>query len=169
MTDFDIREKILELFQLERQRPNTEFDEAHFLDYLVSPPSRDNSLKNTFKGARKYYRFMKRVELEFRICFRLSEQDGYYSVDKFTQKVKERINKRKGNIMILKQRTAEKDRYYFESSLISILLGLYIWLGVNFVTLTLTFLIGVVVFWTLSARIHEKRHNKMLYQRLLEE
>ena len=152
---------------MERQRPNTDFDETHFFDYLVTPPSRHNSLKNTFKGARKYYRFMERVELEFVICFRISDQDGYYSVDKLTQKVKERVAKRKGNMMILKQRAVEKDRYYFESSLITFLLGLYIWLGVNWITTILTLIIGLIIFWIIGVRVHQMQHNKMLYQKFL--
>jgi hypothetical protein len=166
VTDTEIRNKILELFEIESQKHTVEFDEAHFLDYLIYPPARLNSIKSSFKGARKYYRFMNRVELEFGICFRLPDLDVYYSIDKLVQKVKERLGKRNGNIIILKQRIGEKDRYYFESSLITILLGFYIWLKVNWLTLTLTFVAGFVIFWTLTARLHDKRHNKRLYQKI---
>jgi hypothetical protein len=167
MTSVEIKEKILELFQLERQKPNADFDESHFLDYLIYPTAKTNSLKNTFKGARKYYRFMDRIELEFEICFRLSELDKYYSVDKLVEKVQERISKKKGNILILKERMGQKDFYRFELVLIAILLGCYIWVGFNWLFLTVVFLSGIAIFWTVTARLHNKRHNKKLSQKLI--
>ena len=123
MTETEIKNIILRIFNEERQKPDTDFSESHFLDFLTFPAHSKNTIKNTFKGVRRYYRFMGKLELEFGICFSIPDLDKYYSIDSITKKVIERINKRRGNLMILKRRNEEKDKYGFEITM-TILLNL---------------------------------------------
>lgn len=162
MTDLEIKERILKVFHLARQKPDSEFDETHFLDYLTYPPHRKNLIKGTFRGSRKYYRFMDGIELEFGICFPLSDLDNYYSIDSLTKKVIERINKKRGNVMVLKERLKTKDRYLFESILLILLALLYITLGVHWLSLTMTFIFSAVIYWTISSKVYDRQHNKKL-------
>jgi hypothetical protein len=162
MTESDIRKRILDLFNKERERPNTEFNESHFLDFLSSPPHSKDTIKNSFRGVRRYYRFMDLLELEFGICFTLSDLDKYYSVDSLTKKVLERISKGRGNLMILKQRNEEKETYWIEFVWALILLLTYFWLGLHWLSLSLTVPFGIAIWWIVSSKIHNKRHNKKL-------
>ena len=97
MTELEIKDKILEIFNSERKNPSADFNESHFMDFLTYPAHPKNTIKNSFKGVRKYYRFMDKLELEFGICFSLQDLDKYYSVDQLCKKVLDRIKKGKGN------------------------------------------------------------------------
>lgn len=168
MTDTEIKETILKIFKEEKQKPNADFSESNFLDFLTFPAHSKNTIKNSFKGVRRYYRFMDKLELEFGICFSLPDLDKYYSIDSITKKVTERINKRRGNLMILKRRNEEKEKYIFEIVLTIILIGLYIWLGLDSRPIILTPIFGIVIYWTLSSKIKNQQHNKKLTKRILE-
>jgi hypothetical protein len=93
MNEIQVKTKILEIFQQERQKPDASFDESHFLDFLTFPPHGKDNIQNSFKGVKKYHQFMDKLELEFEICFTLSDRDRGYSIDKITKKVTERIGK----------------------------------------------------------------------------
>ncbi|RKR08643.1 hypothetical protein C8C83_0226 [Flavobacterium sp. 90] len=162
MTETEIKEKILELFKEERQRPDLEFEESHFLDFLTFPAHSKNNIKNSFKGVRKYYRFMNRLELEFSICFTLPDLDKMYSIDKITKKVIERIGKRRGNVMIIKQRINQKENYYIEIFLTALLILTYTFWGINLISIILTLAFGFAIYWILSSKINSKRHNQKL-------
>lgn len=168
MTEKEIKNKILEIFKSERSNPSAEFNESHFMDFLTNPAHPKNTIKNSFKGVRKYYRFMDKLEIEFRICFSLSDLDEYYSINKLTKKVLERIKKSKGNKMILKRRNENKEKYTSEIALIIILIGLFYWQGVNWVSITTTILFGIIIYWLLSNKIYYKKHIKKMNERLSE-
>ncbi|WP_316845818.1 hypothetical protein [Pedobacter psychrodurus] len=169
MTEIEIKGKIVDLFNEKRESPNTNFNESHFLDFLKSPSYKKHTIKNSFKGARQYYRFMDAVELEFGICFRLSDLDHYYSVDSLTKKVLQRIKKGRGNLMILKQRNAEKEQYWIEAVLITILVTTYFWLKIHWFPILLTILFGIAIWWILSSKVNNKLHNKQLTLKILKE
>lgn len=162
MIEIEVREKILFLFNQERQRPNSDFNESHFLDFLSHPPHSKDSIKNSFKGVRRYYRFMDKLELEFGICFTLSDLDKYYSVDSLTKKVLERMQKKRGNHMILKQRNETKENYLIEIILTSVSLLSYRWLGLHWLSFLITVLFGFAIWRIVRKRIYNKKHNKKL-------
>lgn len=162
MIEMEVREKILYLFNNERQCPNSHFEESYFLDFLTHPPHPNNSIKNSFKGVRRYYRFMDKLELEFGICFKLSELDKYYSVDQLTKKVLERIGKGRGNLMILKQRNEEKEKYYIEVILTLIIMGAFFWFGFHWLSILITVTFGIAIWWIISSKIYNKRHIKKM-------
>jgi hypothetical protein len=163
----EIKDKLLELFKIERQNPHAEFEESHFLDYLIYPESKYHSIKNSFKGTKKYYRFLDRIEFEFGICFPLRDHDNNYSVDGLVKKVQERMNKGKGNLMILKERNKYRERYVPEIILILVLIGLYFWLGIHWFSLLQTILVAFVFRWLISSRIHNYRHKKRMTAKIL--
>lgn len=169
MTDIEIKEKILEIFMQERQNPNAYFKESHFLDFLTFPPHRKDNIKNSFKGVRKYYRFMNNLELQFEICFTFSDLDRSYSVDQITKKVKERIGKRRGNIMIIKRRIEEKETYYIEIFLIILLVIIYISWGINLFSILLTFGFGFAIYWILSSKLNTRKHDQKLKLKILKD
>lgn len=164
-TEIEIKNKILEIFNLKRDKPNTRFDESHFLDYLTYPAKEKGQIKNSFVGVRKFHRFLDCVELEFGICFTLSDLDNpYYSIDNLTKKVQERLNKRTGNIIIIKQRIAQKDNFYIEFILLSILISLYIFLKLHLIPIAFTILFGIFFYWITISKLSNNRHNKNLYE-----
>ncbi len=165
MTDEEIKLKIIKIFQDSRKNKNDFFEETHFLDFLASPPFKKGTIKNSFKGARKYYNFMDKLELEFRICFKIQDLDNLYSVDQLTKKVKERINKRSGNTKILKERIKENKSVKLEATLITIYSGLVFWIGVHWMSILLTILLVIILAWLISARIHNYKHVKNLSNR----
>ena len=167
MTETEIKNIILKIFKKERQKPDAEFSESHFLDFLTFPAHPKDTIKNTFKGVRRYYRFMGKLELEFGICFSIPDVDKYYSIDSITKKVIERINKRRGNLMILKRRNEEKEKYGFEIIMSILLILIYILLGLNLISITLTIFIGIAFYWILSSKIRDKKHNKKLTKKIL--
>ena len=167
MTEEGVKNKILEIFKSERSNSSADFNENYFMDFLTNPAHQKNTIKNSFRGVRKYYRYMDKLELEFGICFSLSDLDKYYSLDKLTKKVLERIKKGKGNKMILQRRNEEKEKYIFEIVLLIILVGIFYWQGINWISILTTIIFGLVIYWILSSKIYYKSHTKKMNGRLM--
>lgn len=85
-TQTEIRERILKIFNFCRKRADAPFEESHFMDFLLFPPSEKDQIRNSFRGANKHGDFMRKIELEFGICFTLSDYDSTFSLDAFTKK-----------------------------------------------------------------------------------
>ena len=164
MTTDDIERIILNLFEQTRETPGAYYDKAHFMDYLVDPPTNKDNIKNSFKSARKYYTFFEAIELQFGICFTLADQDKFYSLDKFVAKTKERIDNSRGNKMIIRQRMAEKHTYYFEF-LLTIILTLFVsYFKIHPVSIILTILWGIAIWWLVGSKLKDRRHNSRLFK-----
>ncbi len=167
MTDKQIEILILKHFNEMRPNSSKEFNREHFMDFLTDPAHPKNTIKNSFRGVRRYYNFMNKLEIEFKICFGLPDLDRYYSLDKLIKKVKERIGKERGNKMIIERRLDEKDKYYFEIGTIATLsISTYIF-GFNFITTPLIILGIIVCWWIISSKIQNRRHNKIMANLLL--
>jgi hypothetical protein len=164
MKEEEVKTIILEIFNKTRQSSVTDYDEAHFMDYLIHPPSARDSIKGSFKGVRKYYNFFSAVELRFGICFSLSDQDKIYSIDKFVLKTKERIESSRGNKMIIRQRIAEKNHYYIEFILTMILVTIIWFFKIHVVSVIGTIFYATGMWWILGSKIRNKRHDKELYK-----
>ncbi len=164
MNKNEVKNTIIEIFNSVRNNPNSSFEESNFMDFLLHPPN--NNVKNSFKGAKKYYLFMDKIELAFGICFKISDLDKYYSIDQLTDKVIERINNKKGNLTILKMRNEEKDTFTFEIILSVILVCIFYWQGINWISLILTSLFGIIIYWTLSNKLYNRKQLQKMNERL---
>ena len=164
----ELRNEILEVFKEQRQSPAGDFDETHFLDFLIHPPSVKNGLRNTFKGARAYYKFFCAMELKYGICFTVSDTDKYYGLDQLVSKVSVRIGNTRGNKKIIRDRMLEKENYMLEIVFMLILIPVVLYFKLHVVSLMALVLYGVAMRWTIGGRIADKRHNKALYKMIME-
>ncbi len=163
--EVEIKERILKVFSEKRERSDASFEEFYFLDYLTFPPKDKGTIKNSFIGVRRFYRFMDSLELEFGICFTLSDLDNpNYSVDQLTEKVKERISKRKGNLIIIKQRISNKENYYLEFLLLIILTTAFINFKIHWFSVILAVLFGIFFYWVTRAKVLNRNHDRRLYK-----
>lgn len=167
MNELEIREAILRVFNNERQNNNASFVESHCLDFLTFPASKPNGIKNSFKGARKYYRFMDAIELEFGVCFPLKDLDRSYSVESLVEKVSERMEKASGNKKILRYRNEQKEKFIPEMVLSVILVLTFFWIGIHWITITLTVIFGLAIYWLVTSRIYNRKQLKKLNLRML--
>ncbi|GAA5022116.1 hypothetical protein GCM10011506_01560 [Marivirga lumbricoides] len=162
MNSEELKSQIIEVFQRNRKTPDANYDESRFLDYLLNPPASKNNIQNSFKGVRRYYRFFEDIELTFGICFSLSDQDRFYSVDQFVKKTNERIGKGRGNKQIIQRRLEEKEHYYIELVLTAVLAIIVFFLGIHIITILVAIGYGIAIWWILSNKLRYKRHNKKL-------
>ncbi len=162
MTENDVRDKILFLFNQQRKKPDDIFDESHFMDFLKNPCYPRDSMKNSFKGARTYYKFMDLLELEFKICFKLADLDRYYSLDGLTKKVLERIEKVNSNIYILSERNKRKESFRIELFLGIILIICYLLLRIHWLSIIITLVFSFVLWWLNNNRRSNKKHLEKL-------
>ncbi|WP_258099124.1 hypothetical protein [Marinoscillum pacificum] len=164
MTPEELKYQTLEIFQRNRQTPNAEFNESRFLDFLLTPPTSKNNIKNSFKGVKRYYRFFEDVELTFGICFTLSDQDRFYSVDQFVKKTKERIGKGRGNKMIIQRRLDQKKNYSIHIILTFIFLVVISFLRFHWTSVIVGVGYSTAMWWILSNELRTKQHDKKLYE-----
>ena len=160
--DGKVRKRILTLFSDEQEKSGLEFEESHFMDFLTNPPHPKNSIKNSFKGVRKYYSLMNKIELEFGICFGLPDLDRYYSVDSLTKKIQDKIGNKRSNKMILQRRLEEKENYKIEVAVAVIAVLSYFIIGINWFSIILTFISILVIKYLLRKKSNERIHNRQL-------
>ena len=166
MNPVELRTRIIEIFERNRQVPGSYYDEINFLDYLITPPALKSNIKNSFKGVRRYYRFFEEVELTFGICFSLSDQDRYYTLDQFVKKTEERLYKTRSNKQIIRRRLQEKGHYFVELILTLILAIVMAILKVHLISVAITIGYGVAIWWIIGSKLRDKRHNKLLFEKI---
>lgn len=110
---------------------------------------------------------MGKLELEFAVCFTPYDLDKYYSVNSMTKKIQERIEKKLGNLNTLRQRYEEKENYFVEILLLLLLFLVHIFLKTQWVTIVLSVVFGVTIFWILNNKIHHRQHNHKLRVKIL--
>ena len=162
MTPEELKAQIIEIFQRNRQTPNAIYDESRFLDYLLTPQASKNNIKNSFKGVKRFHRFIDDVELTFGICFSTADLDRCYSVDQFTKKTKERIGKERGNKMIIQRRLEEKNNYSVHFILTCIFLAVFFFLKLHWITAIVGIGYSVAMWWILSNELRSKKHDRKL-------
>lgn len=96
------RQRILELFEKHRASPGAEFREEHFLDFLLANPSGKGAVHNSFRGLRRFNRFINEVQYEFGVCFSLTDFESTYSVDRLVERITELQRSRRGSLQSLK-------------------------------------------------------------------
>jgi hypothetical protein len=71
----NVCERILAIFESVREVPGAAYDAEYLVQYLINNPERKIELHNTFKGKRKFNRFMRTIEGEYTICFSLKDHE----------------------------------------------------------------------------------------------
>lgn len=165
----DVKSRVLNVFHKSRENSSLHFEEEDLFSYLTNPPTKKNELKNTFKGSKRYHRFMDALELEFGICFRLSELDRCYSLDQLINTIIKRVEKQKGNKIILRQRIAESKNYHIEWTIFIIFLLLFLGiksLELYWLLILLCLVWFVLMFKMIHARLYERKQLKKMVERL---
>ena len=93
---------IRELFERHRAIPGAPLDESHFLDYLIPNPNSIGAVRNSFLGLRRYNAFVDEVQLQFNICFSVSDFESNYSLPQFVSRVAELQRSPRGSIASLR-------------------------------------------------------------------
>lgn len=81
------REEVLRLFEMHRETPGAPFEEAHFMDFLLSDPRKSGSIKNSFKGLRRYNAYIEQLQLELGVFLSIKDYDTSFSLNKFVERV----------------------------------------------------------------------------------
>jgi hypothetical protein len=135
------------------------------MDFLLMPASEKDNIKNSFKGAKKYFDFFRAIELRFGICFSDADQDKFYCVDGFVLRTKERIQNNRGNKIIIQRRASEKHHYYVEF-LLTLISGLIVtYFKAHFILLFIILAWSIAIWWLFRGRLQDKRHTKKLYKK----
>jgi hypothetical protein len=98
------REYVLATFEKCRAVPGADFDESHFLDYLLADPNGKGAIRNSFAGLRRFNRFMDLVEVELGVCFSQSDLERPFSVDAFVERASVLQSSPGGSLASLKNR-----------------------------------------------------------------
>jgi hypothetical protein len=96
------RQRILELFEKHRASPGAEFREEHFFDFLLANPSGKGAVHNSFRGLRRFNRFINELQYEFGVCFSLKDFESTCSVDRLVERIAELQRSRRGSLLSLK-------------------------------------------------------------------
>ncbi|HEX6435190.1 MAG TPA: hypothetical protein VFZ87_13155 [Gemmatimonadales bacterium] len=104
----DIRNRLLSLFEQERQSPGAAHDPERLLAFLTDPPApKGGRVADTFAGRRRFVRFMNTIQLEFRICFTLEEWDRGFSLEDLAKLVAAKMAKPDPGLRLAQQRLAQ--------------------------------------------------------------
>ena len=75
-----IRDTVLEIFEICRETPGKAYDPKELIFHLVENPTGYGSIHNTFKGKRRLNRFLKEIELIYKIGFSLKDRESLKSL-----------------------------------------------------------------------------------------
>ena len=95
------RNRILELFEKHRATPNAQYDDDHFLDFLLASPKQKRAVYNSFRGLRRFNSFLDEVQNEFALCFSSEDRDANYPIDKFVNRIQELQKSQRGSLKSL--------------------------------------------------------------------
>jgi len=104
----DVKQKILEIFDRHRKDPSEDFDESHFIDFLQASPKFKGSIRNSFSGLKRFNSFWDEVQLEFSICFKLSDREKIYSLNDFVERIEELDASRKSSLSALRYQMKQR-------------------------------------------------------------
>ena len=100
--DSKVKHRMLEIFENHREQPGAPFDDDHFLDFLISEPKYVGAVKNSFKGLRRFNKFIDDVQFDFGVCFSVKDRESSMSVDKFADRIEKLMCSRSGSLRSLK-------------------------------------------------------------------
>ena len=144
----ETRHRVLELFSKHRKSPGAEFDDSHFLDYLLDNPKGKGAFRNSFSGLRRFNAFWDEVQLEFGICFSINDRETDFSLEKFCDRIEQLCRSIRSSRTSLRNRAKcgfEWNTFLFGNLLLIVLvlvlknfwvLAMFLWFGVlalNFV------------------------------------
>ena len=97
----DTRSRIIELFEAIRATPGAEYDDGHFMDYLLPEPGGNDVVRNSFTGLRRFNSFIEQMQIEFGVCYSLRDLEANYSLDKFVRRTEELLARPAGSMRSL--------------------------------------------------------------------
>jgi len=93
-TKAQIREAVVRLFEAARQSKGGDYDSDRFLAFLTEVPAPTGKrVADTFRGRRRFVRFMDAVQIEFGVCFSNEDWDRGFTMDEFVERIEMRIAK----------------------------------------------------------------------------
>ena len=146
------RQRILELFEKHRVLPGAVFREEHFLDFLLPNPTGKGAVHNSFRGLRRFNRFVNEVQYEFGVCFSLKDFESTYSIDKFIERITELQQSRRGSLQSLKNQERAGAGWgvvvVVDFLLLALAIGLHrtLWIAIPLVVIALTVTLAFFVF-----------------------
>lgn len=83
-TNTEIRDTVTRLFEEARQVKGAPYEPDCFLAYITTPPApQSRRSADTFRGRRRFVRFMNSVQLALGICFTNEEWERPYRLEEF--------------------------------------------------------------------------------------
>ena len=109
ISDTDVRNRLLTIFEECRQEPSSPYDEQRFLDHLIEPPSKHGEIKSRFAGNRRFNRFIDKVQTEYSVYFSQRDWETNFSVDRFVQRIQKLRQRPNGSLRSLKNAMTQSD------------------------------------------------------------
>jgi hypothetical protein len=95
------RAEVLSLFERHRRNPTAEFDESHFLDFLVTAPSSRGAIHNSFSGLRRLNRFWNEIQLTWGVHFSMKDWERTWALDPFVERLRSLRRSPRSSLMSL--------------------------------------------------------------------
>lgn len=168
MTNQDIRNAVIRLFEDARQVKDAPFEEDRFLAFLTAEPNTEgNRHRDTFSGCGRFSRFIDAVQLERGVCFSNKELDRGYSLDAFVELVAGKVQDRTSSRLLAHKRLSEdlNDRW-MKSIIWSVLAALPLVAPIPFVGGWARYALGAA--WVCAAvAIYVYHQRRVAYARTL--
>lgn len=93
-TKAQIREAVVRLFEAARQSKGGDYDPDRFLAFLTEVPApTGRRVADTFRGRRRFVRFMDVVQMEFGVCFSNEDSERGFTMDEFVERIAMKVAK----------------------------------------------------------------------------
>lgn len=87
MEKADIKASVIAEFESARETPHAPYDPAHFTQYLIAGGRSKQGVRYTFKGARRFNRFVRTLQSSLVICFSYKDWEKDWDLDDFVERI----------------------------------------------------------------------------------
>jgi hypothetical protein len=162
-----VKEKVLALFEQHRATPGAPFDAEHFLDYLLPDPSGKGSVRNSFRGLRRFNAFIDAVQLECAVCLSQQDREANYSVDRFVDRIEQLQQSRRGSLASLRSQMRGGSGNFAIIVNLILLLSLTALRSNAWMVAALSALLVIFNSWYILFHARSRRYQYALRQRIL--
>lgn len=164
----DLRTEVLSIFERHRQTPGAAFEESHFIDYLLDQSKGIRTVHNSFRGLRRYNKFVEDVQMHFGVYLSIKDWGANRSLEQFVERVAKLQSSARSSRASFRSHVQRGFGWntVFVVSFLGGLISYALWRYSQAASLVVLLVVAVGEAWALKAYLHWRSYHRALETKL---